>query len=217
MFDLHKKIESINSNGKSFSDICARWIFMKISVITNHNIIVFMLQGPNCRHFSDKEAQETTSKCYAWVSHWYPWAICHTDKLPWTKTLHNFQYPPFIGTWLWRKWRWWLLRHMGRLLWHWRWQWRKETIGYLPETENQFWKVCPKTKQSQWSQRSDLLTTRQHILWPSDHPDWQVYPGKLFLSLQRDSWFCFIFTWGINFETIRIIRLIWELCAQNSA
>ena len=28
-----------------------------------------MLQGPYCRHFSNKEAKETTSKCHAWVSY----------------------------------------------------------------------------------------------------------------------------------------------------
>ena len=141
-----------------------------------------MLQSPYCRHFSDKEAKETTSKCHAWVSHWYPWAICHIMLTFMNKgleirylTLNNLL---SIGTWLWRKWRRWLLWHMGRLLWYWRWQRRKVNIGYLPETEDQFWKVCPETKQWQPSQRSDIHTAWQHLLWPGDHPLRQVYPGK---------------------------------------
>ena len=59
MFEFHERIESIISNGKTFTDICARYYIF--TLIQQQTDSIFR-QNSDSGHFPDKEEKETPSK-----------------------------------------------------------------------------------------------------------------------------------------------------------
>ena len=62
MFDFHERIESIISNGKTFTDICARYYVQPL--IFSQPTALLLRQHSYSRHIPDKEKKETASKCH---------------------------------------------------------------------------------------------------------------------------------------------------------